>query len=172
MTLVYSSPLVLSKSFPSLPSSPRRQSFGGEGFQHFQSKTDWAFLLMSSWSIPLRKQPQDLTFLWLWAKQVIASSVPLFHSRKEIACEELFAWNVFLRNWTLVSKKLQMCLTQFDMRFSLFWPQFHLPDPSFSMGYVNRKPLCQFCDIQINGHFASMIYPINLNVISSVNSWR
>lgn len=45
MALVYSAPLVVSKSFPFFPPPPTNQL--GERFQHFQSKTDWAFLLMS-----------------------------------------------------------------------------------------------------------------------------
>lgn len=63
---------------------------------------------------------------------------------------------------TLCQHTIDASSIQFGYDVFLLWPQFHLPDPSFSMGYTNGKSLHQFCDIQINGYFASAIYLINL----------
>ena len=82
MALVYSTPLILSKSFPSLPSSPTNH-FGGK----ISSTSNLRLIGLSCWcqveAFHWKSNLKTWLFLWLWAEQVITPSVSLFHSRKE-----------------------------------------------------------------------------------------
>lgn len=114
---------------------------------------------MSSWSIPLEGNLKIVDFsgggeLTKW----LCQAYPSFILGKRSGMGRIVGFEFFLKARTLVSKKLQTCFPNTIRGFPLV-SRFSLLDPSSSTKSAEAKPFCQESDIQINSHFASIVYP-------------